>query len=188
VGGSPDDRRSRAEAPQTAPTLADEGTKPTSSEPPAEPFGDLPRPPSIEDLLPYLLKIDDRAGPATFRQIGMLALMGVTGGMETAVTLTTAQAGAILSAKSYIEAVMDEPTDGIGNQHDERLIKIALAGYIIKDDAFRRKVINWNIAKNAVGRGKTPPMKPDAQSRLIREEVARMRAALHLARNRGAIK
>ena len=61
----------------------------------------------------------------------------------------------MLSAKSYIEAVMDEPTEGIGNQHDERLIKVALAGYIIKDDDFRRKVINWNIAKEAVGRGKT---------------------------------
>ena len=91
VGGSPDDRRSRAGAPQTAPTLADEGTRPASGEPPAEPFGDLPRPPSIEELLPYLLKIDDRAGPATYRQIGMLALMGVTGPMETAAHLTTSR-------------------------------------------------------------------------------------------------
>ena len=187
VGGSPDDRRSRAESSQTAPTLADEGTKPASSEPPAEPFGDLPRAPSIEELSPYLLKIDDRAGPATFKQIGMLAWMGVTGAMETAASLTTLQAGAMLSAKSYIEEVMDEPT-GTESQHDERLIKVALVGYIIKDDAFRRKVINWNITRNAAGRGKSPPMKADEHSRFIRREVNRMRAALHLARNRGAIK
>ena len=139
VGGSPDDHRSRAEAPQTAPTLADEGTKPTSNKPPAEPFGDLPRSPSIEELLPYLLKIDDRAGPATFRQIGMLAVTGVTGAMETAVTLTTAQAGAILSAKAYIEAVMDEPTGNIGSQHDERIIKAALAGTSSKTTPFEER-------------------------------------------------
>ena len=34
-------------------------------------------------------------------------------------------------------------------------MRVALVGYIIKDDDFRRKVINWNIAKEAVGRGKT---------------------------------
>src|SRR4051794_15480901 len=181
VGGSPDDRRSRTEAPQVAPTLADEGTKPASGEPPAKPFGDLPRPPSIEELLPYLLKIDDRAGPATFKQIGMLAWMGVTGAMETAVSLTTLQAGAMLSAKSYIEDVMDDPT-GTENHQDERLIKVALVGYIIKDDAFRRKVINWNIAKKAVGRGKPPPMKPDEHSRFIRGEISRMRAVLEPVR------
>ena len=107
--------------------------------------------------MPYLLKIDDRAEPATYRQLGMLALMGVTGPMEKAAALTKSQVGAMLSAKSYIEAVMDEPTEGIGNQNDERIIRVALVGYIIKDDDFRRKVINWNIAKKAVGRGKTFP-------------------------------
>lgn len=165
-----------------------------SWEPPKPPIEPLPRPatpaatpaarpagpalanlklPRFTDLAAALDELDE-PGAATEMQLYAVARMGILGDVPP---LSRQQASALLSARTYAAAVLDDKLDGLSGTDEERDVIAAAVAFIVTDPELLQRVIAWNNRRFARGTHHSEP-KPKRDGHYLRVEQELRRIVL----------
>lgn len=184
-------RRESGQPVPAQPEAADRLAEPAAAlEDSPKPALDLPPMPSIQDLMPHLRKVEERPGAATFSQLGVIAGMGISSELSR---LTSGQAGAILSARSYANDVIQQVVGRRGNYPGRAFVEASLVAFIITDQDLLRRAIQandqWRVLperqQRTIRKRGGPFLPADQPFRRVREEVNRLFRILEAAQGQG---